>query len=102
MFTSFQTTDPESDGVKTLDGVVEGRVPEEVPGGCTRPVFRIPPGAGAEQIGNIRNQPGAVLVFGPDASAIEVTATLNALPDTPCSAIVFAARESLADFQTLV
>jgi len=77
-------------------------VPEEVPGGCTRPVFRIPPGAGAEQIGNIRNHARAVLVFGPDASANDVTATLDALQDTLCSAIVFATRESLADFQRLI
>jgi hypothetical protein len=75
---------------------------EEVSGGCTRPVFRIPPGAGAEQIGNIRNHASAVLVFGPGASANEVTATLNALQGRPCSAIVFAARKSLADFQRLV
>lgn len=75
---------------------------EEVPGGCTRPVFRIPPGGGAEQIGNIRNQTAAVLVFGPNASADEVTAMLDRLPHTVCSAIVFAARESLADFQPLI
>lgn len=75
---------------------------DEGPGGCTRPVFRIPPGAGAEQTGNIRNLPSAVLVFGPNASATEVTATLDALQDTDCSAIVFATRESLADFQRLI
>ena len=85
-----------------MDGVVGSRVPEEVAGGCTGPVFRIPPGAGAEQIGNIRNHPRAVLVFGPDASASEVTATLDSLQDTVCSAIVLAARESLADFQSLI
>lgn len=85
-----------------MDGVVGSRVPEEVPGGCTGPVFRIPPGRGGAQIGTIRNHPKAVLVFGPDASANEVTATLDALQDTGCSAIVFAARESLADFQRLV
>jgi hypothetical protein len=73
-----------------------------VSGGCTRPVFRIPPGTAAEQIGNIRNHASAVLVFGPGASANEDTATLNALQDTACSAIVFAARKSLADFQRLV
>jgi len=77
-------------------------VSEEVPGGCTRPVFRIPPRGGAAQIGDIRNHTAAVLVFGPDASADEVTATLDALPDTACSAIVFAARESLAGFQPLI
>ncbi|HVE73419.1 MAG TPA: GAF domain-containing protein [Thermoanaerobaculia bacterium] len=43
-----------------------------------------------------------MLVFGPNASANEVTATLDALPDTVCSAIVFATRESLADFQPLI
>jgi hypothetical protein len=85
-----------------LDGVVGGRVPEEAPGGCTRPVFRIPPGGGAEQIGNIGNHASAVLVFGPDASANEVTATLDAVPNTVCSAIVFASRESLPDFQRLI
>jgi len=73
-----------------------------VTGGCTQPVFRIPSGAGAEQIGNIRNHAKAVLVFGPNASANEVTATLDALPDTLCSAIVLARRESLADFQRLI
>jgi hypothetical protein len=85
-----------------LDGVVGSRVPEEVPGGCTRPVFRIPPGAGAEQIGTIRNRASAVLVFGPNASASEVTTILDALQDTVCSAIVLATRESLTDFQRLV
>jgi hypothetical protein len=82
-------------------------VSEDVPGGCTRPVFRIPPGAGPGQIGNIqignlRNHAKAVLVFGPNASADDVAATLDALPETACSAIVFAARESLADFQRLI
>lgn len=85
-----------------MDGVVGSRAPEEVPGGCTRPVFRIPPGTGAEQIGNIRNHASAVLVFGPNASANEVTATLDALQDRSCGAIVFATRESLADFQQLI
>lgn len=85
-----------------MDGVVGTRVSDEVPGGCTRPVFRIPPGSGAAQIGNIRNHTAAVLVFGPNASADEVTATLEGLPETACSAIVFAARESLADFQPLI
>ena len=78
------------------------RVPAEVPGGCTRPVFRIPTGAGAEQIGNIRTHASAVLVFGPDASANEVTATLDALQGTVCRAIVSTSRESLADFQPLI
>lgn len=85
-----------------MDGVAGTRVSEEVPGGCTRPVFRIPPGGGAAQIGNIRNHTAAVLVFGTDASANEITATLDAVPDTVCSAIVFAARESLAGFQPLI
>jgi len=87
---------------RPLDGVAGSRVPDEAPGGCTRPVFRIPPGAEAEQIGTIRNHASAVLVFGPDASAIAVTATLDALQGTACNAIVFATRESLADFQPLV
>jgi hypothetical protein len=77
-------------------------VSEEVSGGCTRPVFRIPPGGGAEQIGSITNHDRAVLVFGPDASANDVTATLDALQDTGCRAIVFTNRESLADFQQLI
>lgn len=85
-----------------MDGVVGSRVPEEVPGGCTRPVFRIPPGPGAEQIGNIRDLASAVLVFGPNASVNEVTAALDTLQDTVCSAIVLATRESLADFQRLI
>lgn len=85
-----------------MDGVVGSRVSEDVPGGCTRPVFRIPPGAGAEQIGNVRNHPAAVLVFGPDASASEVAATLDALPETACSAIVLATRASFPDFQRLI
>jgi hypothetical protein len=84
-----------------LDGVVESLVTEEVPG-CTQPVFRIPPGGGAEQIGNIGNHGSAVLVFGPDASANEVTSTLEALQHTVCSAIVSASRESLPDFQRLI
>jgi len=69
---------------------------------CTRPIFRVPPGAGAEQIGHIRNHPNAVLVFGPNASASDVTATLDTLQGTACSAIVLTARESLPDFQRLV
>jgi hypothetical protein len=77
-------------------------VSEDVPGSCTRPVFRIPPGAGAEQIGNISNHASAVLVFGPNASASHVAATLDALPETACSAIVLATRASLADFQRLI
>jgi len=85
-----------------LDGVAGTRLPEEAPDGCTRPVFRIPPGGGAEQTGNIGNQASAVLVFGPDASADEVTATLDALPNTVCSAIVCASRESLPEFQRLI
>ena len=85
-----------------MDGVVGSRVPEEVSGGCTRPVFRIPAGAGAEEIGDIRSHPDAVLVFGPNAAAHEVTSTLDALQETACRAIVFAARESLAEFQSLI
>lgn len=85
-----------------MDGVVGNRVSEKAPGGCTRPVFRIPPGAGAEQIGNIANHDSAVLVFGPNAFAHDVTATLDAVPATACSAIVLTARESLRDFQPLI
>ena len=85
-----------------MDGVVGNRVPEDVAGGCTRPVFRILPGAGAAQIGNIGNRAKAVLVFGPNASANDVAATLDALPETACSAIVLATRASLADFQRLI
>lgn len=69
---------------------------------CTRPIFRVPPRAGAEQIGHIRSHPNAVLVFGPNASASDVTDTLDELQDTPCSAIVLTGRESLSDFQRLV
>ena len=69
---------------------------------CTRPVFRVPPAAGAEQIGHIKDHPNAVLVFGPNASANDVTATLDALPETPCRAIVLTTRESLPDFQPLI
>ncbi|HEY6137803.1 MAG TPA: GAF domain-containing protein [Thermoanaerobaculia bacterium] len=69
---------------------------------CTRPVFRVAPGGDAEQIGHIRNHPNAVLVFGPNAAARDVATTLDALHDTPCSAIVVTARESLPDFQPLV
>lgn len=84
-----------------MDGVV-GSVPEEKSGGSKRPVFRIRPGAGAEQLVNIRNRARAVLVFWPDASASHVTAMLDGLQDTGCSAIVSASRESLADFQQLI
>ena len=85
-----------------MDGIVGNRVSEDVPGGCTRPVFRIPPRAGAELIGNVGNHSSAVLVFGPNASANDVAATLDALPETACSAIVFTTREALPDFQPLI
>lgn len=74
----------------------------QVPCSCTRPVFRVQPGAGAEQIGHIKNHTEAVLVFGPNASAGDVTATLDTLQETTCRAIVFTARESLPDFQPLI
>ncbi len=86
--------------------VVDIRVPEEAPCTCTRPVFRIPATADAEQIGHIRSHARAVLVFGPDASATDVTTSLDTIareaPRTACSAIALAARESLPDFQQLV
>ena len=85
-----------------MDGVVGSRVPEEVPCSCTRPVFRIPSQAEAEQIGHISKHAAAVLVFGPNASADDVAATLGALPDTACNAIVLTTREALTDFQPLI
>src|ERR1051325_6666509 len=75
---------------------------ESLPCACTRPVFRVQPGADAEQIGHIRTHASPVLVFGPNASASDVTTTLEALRDTPCNAIVCTTPEALEDFQPLI
>lgn len=86
--------------------VVGTRVSEEVPCRCTRPVFRIPARADAEQIGHIRKHPHATLVFGPDACAAGVTAALDEIagdaPQTVCRSIVLASRGALADFRALI
>ena len=43
-----------------------------------------------------------VRVFGPNASAAEVTAALDSLQEPECRAIVLTTRESLPDFQQLI
>lgn len=84
-----------------MDGVVGTGVSIE-PGGCTGPVFRIASRLDAERISAIRSHEHVVLVFGPNASAADVTASLDALTPQPVAAIVLTTTEELADFQGLI
>lgn len=71
-----------------------------------QPPFRIASALDSAQIGAIRGHERAVLVFGPGATAREVTVALETLgelaPRTHCINIVLAEREQLADFQPLI
>lgn len=71
-----------------------------------QPLFRIASALDSAQIGAIRGHERAVLVFGPGATAREVTVALETLaelaPRTHCLNIVLAEREQLADFQPLI
>ena len=99
-----------------MDGLVGSRVPGHgsesdpaepgEPGQCSPRVFRLESKPGHERIAAIGNYDRAVLVFGPNASAAEVTAWLDALaqqaPNTACTNIVLAPKERIAEFQELI
>jgi len=71
-----------------------------------QPLYRIESVIDPAQADAIRDDDEAVLVFGPDAVACDVTATLDLLaanaPHTRCTSIVLGARDQLADFQPLI
>ncbi len=75
-------------------------------GAIQQPVYRIASELDARQIVSIRGHEQVVLVFGPGATARDVTTELDMLaeqsPGTRCSSIVLSAREQLADFQPLI
>lgn len=72
----------------------------------TVPLYRIASALESGQIFSIRRCERAVLVFGPGATAGEVTASLEVLtqqaPHTRCSSIVLSTPEDLPDFQHLI
>lgn len=72
----------------------------------TQPVYRIASGLDEAQLGAIRAQDEAVLLFGPGATARDVTAALELLaqraPGTRCTSIVLSAQEEMADFQPVI
>lgn len=83
-----------------MDGITVGRVSEHTGSGA----FRIAASIDADCVAAIREQVRAVLVFGPDARAAHVAASLALLGDhaARCRSIVLASRDRLADFQELI
>lgn len=84
-----------------MDGLLESQ-----PDGCTRPVFRVASTFDAARLDTVPEHARAVVVFGPDALAKDVTTALDALaqlaPHTVCASIVLTNDERLAEFQELI
>lgn len=72
----------------------------------SQPLYSIASTLDAGQIASIRAHEQVILLFGPGATAWQVTAALNRLageaPGTHCQTIVVSAPELLADFQPLI
>ena len=77
-----------------------------LPASMAQPLYRVREALDAGQLASIRGYEHVVLVFGPEAAAHGVMASLDVLasqaPRTRCSSIVLSAPDQLADFQPLV